>query len=77
MEIAEKLRSEVENTPLAKGIDDDLIVTISIGIVSIPNSRGSDSPEQLFKEADNALYYSKNHGRNCVTHADSLYSDHR
>ncbi|WP_455216920.1 diguanylate cyclase [Kaarinaea lacus] len=74
-EIAEKLRAEVENTALAKGIDDDLVVTISIGIVSIPNTRGSDTAEQLFKEADNALYYSKNHGRNCVTHADSLFSE--
>lgn len=75
MEIAEKLRAEVENTSLAKGIDDDLIVTISIGVVSIPNTRGSDTAETLFKEADNALYYSKNHGRNCVTHADSLFSE--
>ena len=75
IEIAEKLRTEVENTPLARGIDDDLVVTISIGVVSIPNSRGSDTAEQLFKDADNALYYSKNHGRNCVTHADSLHSE--
>lgn len=75
IEIAEKLRAQVENTSLAKGIDDDLIVTVSIGIVSIPNNRGADTAEQLFKDADNALYYSKNHGRNCVTHADSLYSE--
>lgn len=77
MDIAEKLRSGVEKTSLAKGVDDDLVVTISIGIVSIPNTRGSDTPEQIFKEADNALYYSKNHGRNCVTHADSLYSEEK
>ena len=75
IEIAEKLRTQVENTPLARGIDDDLVVTVSIGIVSIPNDRGTDSAEELFKDADSALYYSKNHGRNCVTHADSLYSE--
>lgn len=75
MDLAEKIRSEVENTPLAKGIDDDLVVTISIGIVSLPNTRGSNTPEQIFKDADAALYYSKNHGRNCCTHADSLYTE--
>jgi len=75
IEIAEKLRSEVENTPLARGIDDDMAVTVSIGVVSIPNMRGTSSPEQLFKEADNALYYAKNHGRNCVIHSDSLHSE--
>lgn len=75
IDIAEKLRTEVENSALAKGIDDDLIVTVSIGIVSIPNIRGSNTPEQLFKEADKALYYGKNHGRNCVIHADSLYCE--
>lgn len=75
MEIAEKLRSEVEKASLAMGIDDELIVTVSIGVVSIPNTRGTDSSEQLFKEADKALYYCKNHGRNCVTHANDLYSE--
>jgi diguanylate cyclase (GGDEF)-like protein len=75
IEIAEKLRTQVENTPMARGIDDDLVVTVSIGIVSIPNNRGADTAEQLFKDADNALYYSKNHGRNCVTHADALHNE--
>lgn len=75
IEIAEKLRSVVEDTPLARGIDDDLVVTISIGIVSIPNKRDTNTPELLFKEADNALYYAKNHGRNCVVHADALHNE--
>ena len=75
MEIAEKLRKAVESTPLAKDIDDELVVTISIGVASIPNTRGSNTPELLFKDVDNALYYSKNHGRNCCTHADLLYSE--
>ena len=75
LEIAEKLRMAVESTPLAKDIDEDLIVTISIGVASVPNMRGSNTPELLFKDVDNALYYSKNHGRNCCTHADSLHSE--
>jgi diguanylate cyclase (GGDEF)-like protein len=75
MEIAEKLRKAVESTALAKDIDDELVVTISIGIASIPNTRGSNTPELLFKDVDNALYYSKNHGRNCCTHADLLHSE--
>jgi len=75
MEIAEKLRKAVENTALAKDIDDELVVTISIGVASIPNMRGANTPELLFKDVDNALYYSKNHGRNCCTHADLLHSE--
>jgi len=75
IEIAEKLRKAVESTALAKDIDDELVVTISIGVASIPNTRGSNTPELLFKDVDNALYYSKNHGRNCCTHAGLLYSE--
>jgi diguanylate cyclase (GGDEF)-like protein len=75
MEIAEKLRKAVESTALAKEIDAELIVTISIGVASVPNERGSNTPELLFKDVDNALYYSKNHGRNCSTHADLLHSE--
>jgi diguanylate cyclase (GGDEF)-like protein len=77
MEISEKLRKAVESTPLAKDIDDELVVTISIGIASVPNMRGSNTPELLFKDMDNALYYSKNHGRNCCTHADLLHSENK
>ena len=74
-EMAQKLLKAVESSSLAQGIDDDLVVTISIGIATIPNSRGTHSAEQIYKEVDAALYYSKNHGRNCCTHADLLYKD--
>ena len=77
MEIAEKLRMAVESTPLAKDIDEELVVTISVGVASVPNSRGSNTPELLFKDVDNALYYSKNHGRNCCTHADQLHNEQK
>ena len=72
MEIAEKLRTAIENTALVKDIDDELMVTISVGVASVPNPRGTGTPEQLYKDVDTALYYSKNHGRNRCTHADSL-----
>lgn len=75
IDIAEKLRIAIENTALAKDVDDELVVTVSIGIASVPNTRGSNTPELLFKDVDNALYYSKNHGRNCCTHADLLHSE--
>lgn len=73
LEIAEKLRDVIENTLLAKDIDDELMVTISIGVASVPNARGSTTPEQLYKDVDTALYYSKNHGRNRCTHVDTLH----
>jgi diguanylate cyclase (GGDEF)-like protein len=74
-EIAEKLLKEVENSALAQDVDDDLVVTISIGIATVPNSRGTHTAEQVYKDVDTALYYSKNHGRNCCTHADLLYNE--
>jgi diguanylate cyclase (GGDEF)-like protein len=40
-------------------------VTISAGIASLPND--SKNIEELIKLADDALYKSKNNGRNCIT----------
>lgn len=40
-------------------------VTISVGIASLPND--SKNIEELIKLADDALYKSKNNGRNCIT----------
>ena len=54
----EHARSEVNNS-----------VTICLGVAtSVPSPEG-DGPEKLLKAADQALYASKNNGRNCVTAA--------
>ncbi|GEK33708.1 sensor domain-containing diguanylate cyclase [Kurthia sibirica] len=44
-------------------------LTISLGVATYQKA---DNVEELLKKADIALYHSKNHGRNCVTHYDQL-----
>lgn len=68
--VAEKLRKAVEDG--AFSIDGTRIpVTISVGIASIPGG-GVQRAEELFEQADKALYHSKQHGRNRVTHFSHL-----
>lgn len=63
-EAAERLRREVESTPFFISHPDSPIQkTISIGCATMqPN----ETPESLLKRADEALYQSKNSGRNKV-----------
>ena len=75
MEIAEKLRSVVEATPMAPETDDELMITISVGVASVPYNAKNVSPKQLYKDVDTAMYYSKNNGRNRVTHISDLYQE--
>jgi diguanylate cyclase (GGDEF)-like protein len=64
-EVGENLRQLVENNTWDKH---DLKVTISAGVYSFDNSI---SVENIFKRADDALYMSKNGGRNRVMCFDS------
>lgn len=62
--IAERLRKNVENTPLElKG--KKLKITISVGVVSWHGERKIDK-DKLIKMADDALYKAKRDGRNRV-----------
>ncbi|NOX75833.1 MAG: diguanylate cyclase [Gammaproteobacteria bacterium] len=79
-ELAEKLRKIVEITPMAPETDDELMITISIGVASVARNTKNNTkttPEQLYKDVDAALYYSKNHGRNRVTHVNELYRENK
>ncbi|MCO5730621.1 PleD family two-component system response regulator [Rhizobium sp. SSA_523] len=63
--IAERLRSMIESVPFQlPGTGHSLTITASIGLAS--NSGAIDTPEQLMKHADRALYQAKNSGRNRV-----------
>ncbi len=75
MEIAEKLRTAIENTPMTPDGDDELTITVSIGVASVPYNTIGTTPKQLYKDVDKAMYYSKNHGRNRVTHIADLYQE--
>lgn len=45
-----------------------LKLTVSIGLAS--NSKTNKTPQEVMKQADNALYKAKENGRNCVIKAD-------
>jgi len=47
-------------------------VTISIGYAMI---RENDYPRTILNLADKALYYAKEHGRNCIYNYESLVAD--
>lgn len=66
--IAERLRSVVESYAFKlKSTGTSINITASLGIAS--NGHGIDTPEQLLKQADRALYEAKNSGRNRVVAA--------
>ncbi|MBN2181869.1 MAG: diguanylate cyclase [Sedimentisphaerales bacterium] len=59
--LLERIRSEVEKIKVAENVS----MTISCGIAqSIPDSK--DTPSEIIRRADLALYEAKNAGRNCV-----------
>jgi diguanylate cyclase (GGDEF)-like protein len=63
-DVAERLRKRVEDFDFP-GQDHPVKVTISLGISSFPLH--GDERLQLIKKADDALYGSKERGRNCTT----------
>ncbi|MEK5479376.1 histidine kinase N-terminal 7TM domain-containing protein [Paenibacillus sp. FSL R5-0407] len=63
---AEKLRREIENTPL-NSAEGPIRITASFGVAEFGLS--GQSLEELFMEADRALYRSKENGRNRVSTA--------
>lgn len=66
--IAERLRDTIERTPFQlKAAGTTLNITASLGIAC--NAAGADTPEQLLKQADRALYDAKKSGRNRVVAA--------
>lgn len=69
--LAEELRKTVEQQVTCSG-KDEIKVTISIGIVTVDKGNIGDYADNMFKFADIALYHSKEHGRNLVTHYDDI-----
>ncbi len=60
--VAERLRKKIEETVINSD-GNQVKVTISIGLAQV---RPSDSPDDLVKRADKALYLAKESGKNCV-----------
>ncbi len=73
MGVAERIRASMANTPIPLSNGGELAVTVSIG-VAVLNDFSQDSAIenvalQLLANADGALYYAKEHGRNQVRSA--------
>lgn len=70
-EIAERIRASIADAILhVDSLTDDLNVTVSIGCTTMLKTKNSDVNvlgECLLNSADQALYHSKDAGRNCIT----------
>ena len=64
--LAERIRNTAAGTPYIFE-DQEIRVTISIGIASVSEKYQLGSAEELIQAADKCLYYSKEHGRNKTT----------
>lgn len=69
--IGEKMRRDIE-TRLTRFGDEKICVTISVGIATTNEMNISQGPEELYRQADAAVYHSKDKGRNRITHYDDL-----
>ncbi|MGZ4128669.1 MAG: diguanylate cyclase [Actinomycetota bacterium] len=66
-EVAERIRRSVAMYPFATEDGRSVRVTVSVGVATAPEN--GTTPAALIKQADAALYHSKEEGRNRVTHA--------
>lgn len=68
---AEALRLRVEQTPVPAGTDeeDELRLTVSIGVCAVGGPEALADPDTLVRRADEALYRAKRAGRNRVESA--------
>nr|WP_246317639.1 GGDEF domain-containing protein [Hyphomicrobium methylovorum] len=64
IEIAERIRSSIEENPIL--LDDGRRISITISIGATSDSASRTSLEQLLSSADQALYGAKSEGRNRV-----------
>ncbi len=64
VKVAERIRQVISSTPFTIG-DLKLFITISIGIAATSNPT-VETPDELIRKADIALYRAKNSGRNCI-----------
>lgn len=69
--IAEKLRSAIRKNVIMLG-NEVVSVSISLGVTTLRPDGSEVHSDDFFRSADYALYYSKEHGRNRVTHYQDI-----
>jgi len=72
--VANDLREAATTTPLRVG-DLDVLVTLSLGVATVPGEYPIHTTEEFLRCADIALYHCKRQGRNRVVHYGSLSKD--
>jgi len=72
--IGEKMRRDIE-TKITRFGDEKISVTISVGIATTNEMNVNQGSEELYRQADAAVYQSKDKGRNQITHYDDLLHD--
>ena len=73
-DVAERLRTQFEESPLINGIPENIRPHSSIGVACYSGRPGEEVPlEHLIKQADQALYQAKQRGKNRV----ELYRDEK
>jgi len=65
LKVAEKIRTIISNSKL---LGEEMPLTVSLGVSTYPDDGANE--EELIEKADQALYYSKNNGRNQSTSWD-------
>lgn len=66
IELAERIRVEIENNHITLENGEVVHITVSIGVTQLNNKNDKDI-EETIKRCDNALYESKDQGRNRVS----------
>ena len=74
LKIAEKIRSTIEQSTI-KLDEEPLQLTVSIGVSTCHKKDIAPGSMYLYRKADIAVYHSKEHGRNCVTHYDDIETE--
>jgi diguanylate cyclase (GGDEF)-like protein len=71
IQLAESLRRAISSNVIKVG-EQELKITISIGVATLPHAQLEADSKSMYACADRALYYSKQHGRDRVTHCNTL-----
>lgn len=73
--IADRIRGEIEDTPLILEDGRTIEITVSMGTATLYPNKNHESIEHLIARADKALYWAKGNGRNRVGSADVIETE--